>query len=588
MTPSKIGRYRLDHAIDQGGIAPVYCAYDPASGRRVAIKLFPAELLDDPDFMGRFNQVVQAILGFDGGIFVPVLDWGRSNGRPYIVMQCMENGTLEDRLREKQLSIKEAAALIARLGPPLEQAYAQGIIHNHILPHHILFDSEDVPYVTAAAMTRLIERVPVSPARGAARATPAAEPASAEGSIEIKPEINSFKAALFQMFSGRLASDPGVPAWQAKAVAAGEDSGFDQGFVSSGNRFAFLRSLRHPRLLIAGIMLVLVSAAIAAVWLGSRRVPASAGSLPSLAPSRTSGVATQTLPALALPATSTPFQAAAAAATDPPATAIPAAATLVPEPSRSPTHLPSATPTPVPLPGAVQISAIDGMPLVYVPAGDFTMGSNAAGGSNEDPEHLVTLPGFWIDQTEVTNAMYALCVQAGACAAPSNLSSAARNSYFNNPDYAHYPVIFVDWDSAVAYCSWAGRRLPSEAMWEKAARGPDARLYPWGNELDPARLNAAFESGDTTPAGAYPAGASPYGALDMSGNVWEWVADWYGEDYYSLSPAGSPPGPESGEMRVRRGGSWDSGYAYVHTTGRGYFHPAIRGSGIGFRCALTR
>jgi formylglycine-generating enzyme required for sulfatase activity len=199
---------------------------------------------------------------------------------------------------------------------------------------------------------------------------------------------------------------------------------------------------------------------------------------------------------------------------------------------------------------------IDGALLVFVPAGEFTMGSDD-GNSDEQPAHTVYLDAFAIDRTEVTNAQYARCVQAGACRPPGSSSSYTRANYFADPRYADHPVIYVSWDDARAYCAWAGRRLPTEAEWEKAARGTDGRTYPWGDEWDASKANTSEAGpGDTTPVGAYPQGASPYGALDMAGNVWEWVADWYGEDYYRESPGENPLGPASGTNRVVRGGSW--------------------------------
>ncbi len=236
--------------------------------------------------------------------------------------------------------------------------------------------------------------------------------------------------------------------------------------------------------------------------------------------------------------------------------------------------------------GSVEVSEKDGMKLLYVPAGEFTMG-NDNGDDNEKPVHAVSLDAFWIDQTEVTNAMYALCVNDGKCDAPGSKESLTRPTYYGDAKYNNYPVIFVDWDRAKTYCEWAGRRLPTEAEWEKAARGTEAFVYPWGNVMpDKNLLNYRDVIGDTTEVGTYPKGASPYGALDMAGNVWEWVNDWFIPDYYKNSPKSNPLGPSAGPAHVLRGGSWNLNDDLVRSTFRGR-HPSEPNLGIGFRCAMN-
>jgi len=233
----------------------------------------------------------------------------------------------------------------------------------------------------------------------------------------------------------------------------------------------------------------------------------------------------------------------------------------------------------------VKIGKKDGMKLLFVPAGEFTMGSDT-GDDNEKPAHMVLLDAFWIDQTEITNDRYALCVKDGKCNAPDSKESLTRPAYYGEVMYKNYPVIFVDWNRAKTYCEWAGRRLPTEAEWEKAARGTEAFVYPWGNAMpDKNLLNYKDFTGDTTEVGRYPKGASPYGALDMAGNVWEWVNDWFAAGYYKNSPVSNPPGPAAGSTHVLRGGSWNLNEDLVHSTYRGT-HPSESNLGIGFRCAL--
>jgi len=227
------------------------------------------------------------------------------------------------------------------------------------------------------------------------------------------------------------------------------------------------------------------------------------------------------------------------------------------------------------------------MSLLYVPAGKFTMGS-ISGFDNERPAHTVYLDEFWIDRTEVTVHMYSLCVAAKVCKKPGTKSSSLYSNYYGSPDFENYPVIHVDWNMAKTYCEWADRRLPTEAEWEKAARGEQSLRYPWGNEAPNNHLlNFDKNRGDVTAVGSYPNGASPYSALDMAGNAWEWVGDWYSETYYASSPGSNPLGPISGQERVLRGGSWLDDSILVRSSNRNYGSPEDACINCGFRCATS-
>ena len=245
------------------------------------------------------------------------------------------------------------------------------------------------------------------------------------------------------------------------------------------------------------------------------------------------------------------------------------------------------------------------MILVYVPAGGFLMGAAAddpVGLEWDRPEHLVYLDAFWIDSTEVTNAMYGVCVADGACTSPAQDGSFSRSSYHMEESCGAYPVIYVTWDQAQEYCQWAGRRLPAEAEWEKAARGTDGRLYPWGDE-EPAGTMAnlcgiecraepndpAIADGfvDTAPVGYFPADSSPYGALDMAGTVSEWVADRGDGGYYAVSPASNPTGPTTGDTRVIRGGLFGIIPRGARVTVRSFLLPYAANEDTGFRCAAS-
>ena len=234
--------------------------------------------------------------------------------------------------------------------------------------------------------------------------------------------------------------------------------------------------------------------------------------------------------------------------------------------------------------GETRTSQIDDMVQVFVPAGVFTMGSaldDPHADDDEKPQHDVFLDSFWIDHTEVTNAMYLKCISAEICTPP------ARSRYYNKSEYANHPVIGVSWVQAQDYCAWVERRLPTEAEWEKAARGMDARIYPWGNEPPGSELsNYQHQFNDTVQVGKYPQGASPYGALDMAGNAWEWVEDGYQPDFYLHSPKENPISNSPVNRRVLRGGNWDSNEEGIRATNRFWAFPG-RNDTDGFRCAAN-
>lgn len=251
---------------------------------------------------------------------------------------------------------------------------------------------------------------------------------------------------------------------------------------------------------------------------------------------------------------------------------------------------------------------------ITVPAGEFRMGcdpSNDAGygcRERETPLHTVYLDAYRIDKYEVTNRQYRACWQAGACPAPRLFESLWHNAYYLSPAFDFYPVLYVSWWDAKDYCEWVDKRLPTEAEWEKAARGPiDTRPWPWGTEpIDCTRANYTQDSsepwtmcvGDTQWVGSFPLGASPYGLMDVSGNAFEWVHDKWDRTYYNWSPSTNPQGPDRaqdpGEWFVIRGGSYRPRWWYPRTFNRHWGHhgdsafgdePFYRNNQVGFRCA---
>jgi len=318
-----------------------------------------------------------------------------------------------------------------------------------------------------------------------------------------------------------------------------------------------------------------------------------------------------------------------AAEGSPQASATPQLSLTVVLPGSSTRDTPQTNSTPVSAPpctqiGQVWISPQDGMKMVCVPAGPFLMGSDPKRDpdalANEFPQHSVTLPAFWIDSTEVTNAMFTAFFQATAYRTDAEQGREAwvldldqqawvpqPGAFWMQPHgqgsnilgLENYPVVQMSWNDAHAYCAWAGKQLPTEAQWEKAARGTDGRIFPWGDQPPTGDLlnladrslkvkwaDSSIDDGHAyaAPVGSYPEGASPYGALDMAGNVWEWVADWYDEQYYTNSPLENPPGAFSGILRAVRGGGWAGDRVSARSADRDAYVPMKALEVYGFRC----
>ncbi len=247
--------------------------------------------------------------------------------------------------------------------------------------------------------------------------------------------------------------------------------------------------------------------------------------------------------------------------------------------------------SPTPGTGSTLITEKDSMVMLYIPGGTFQMGSTGIR-LDEEPIHAVTLSPYWIDSTEVTNAMYMQCVEEGKCSPPDSSESHTRSSYYGNTAFDNYPVVYVSWRDAQNYCEWAGKQLPTEAQWEFAARGTDGRIYPWGNTsptCDDANywLNDSSNGcvGDTAEVGSYDSGKSPFGVYDMAGNVWEWVYEYYGS--YASKSQTDPQGPTTGNYRVLRGGSWYGCEIFLRSSDRDWFEPELTYGFIGFRCSIS-
>jgi formylglycine-generating enzyme required for sulfatase activity/serine/threonine protein kinase len=637
------GHYRIIRQLGRGGFGFVYLAQDTLLGEDVAIKELIPALVGDEVMLKRFLAEAKATMRLTHKQIVRTHNVFSEGGNYYIVMEYMAGGSLEDRLREQgPLPVDGAVRVAAEVCEGLACAHEEGVVHCDLKPHNILFDAAGQAKVAdfgiAHVSGEMLSRSWMTPAGFVAGTLPYMSPEQADG-VRDDPRVDVYAlgAVLYRTLTGwtylefdqretpRAQSDnvqriyrqqPLPPSSHDARIPAWLDGVVLRALAKRpGDRFHTAMELRAA----------LAEPPTRRVGAWEER-PAPAAEEPMAAPvtpvrdrqpparlERPAAVASgpahepEVRRGQPAPVPSSPQPSIGQFVRDRPIwlwavgalviivvvwRLLATGGTVRPAPRPTVTLVPAATPTPKDVQaGDLQTRSKDAMVMVYVPAGEFSMGSTNADSDardNEKPQHTVTLGAFWIDRTEVTNTQYRECVAAGACTAPKKSSSYARSSYYGNSSFDDYPVIYVDWNRASAYCRWAGARLPTEAEWEKAARGTDGRVYPWGNSApDCNRVNYGGTGGcvgDTSQVGSYPTGASPYGALDMAGNVWEWVADWYDSTYYTISTSKNPKGPNSGDYKLLRGGSWPYSVDYVRAANRNGYYPVSSSNHIGFRC----
>ncbi len=638
-----LSKYRAVELLGKGGFGTVYRAIDTTLDREVALKVLHPQLVADPTFVERFRTEAKIIAALRHPNVVGVYELGEEGGRLFIAMEYMPGGTLKERLAQRgRLSFDETLAIMQQVCAGLDAAHAKGMIHRDIKPANILFGADGQAVVSDFGLARAVQLAStraLSSSTGGV-GTPfykAPELWNGQPPASAATDVYALACMTYEMLIGRVLFDGDTPDviitkhlvngpvfgsdWPPTDAPKGLNEVIQHGLARNPEgRFASAKALadalseltvttkrktvtvaaspaiqptqnrtvaKTPLEVIIGFMgligVVLVIASLASRNIFAPTPPPTS----SITPTNTiSSTATSTTaPTLTADPTTAPIPSftETPAPTASPIPTVTPQPTNTPEPTAMPTRvLPTATPT-LGI-GSTQV-AIDGMTLLYIPAGEFTMGNND-GDADEKPEHKVYLDAFWIDQTEVTNGMYAKCVKAG-CQVPIPTKSSTRASYYGNAAFDNYPVIYISWSDAQTYCEWAGRSLPTEAQWERAVRGTNQRAYPWGNEApSDNRSNFNRNVGDTTEVGQYLVGISQYGALDMAGNVWEWMKDWYDGKYYASLPTRNPTGPSSGSVRALRGGSWFDSGAEVRSSSRGHISPDLRSDNVGFRCVL--
>lgn len=655
-------RYEVIESLGQGGMARVYKAKDNRLGRPVAIKVMQPNLQFTADFLKRFEREAKSLAQITHPHIIPVLDYGKFQEMTYLVMEFFPGGTLNQKMTGP-LPYQSAIKYLLPVARALSFCHSNGIIHRDIKPANILLTKNDEPMLADFGVAKLLASNQTQlTLTGSVIGTPAymAPEQGQEGVVTPQTDVYALGVILYEMICGvkphqadtpislmlKKVNEPVLPpsAHHIEVPQKIEELLIKSLAIKPTDRYQSMDCMikamesaltikNHPRPTHTTVVQPptkkanLKPAETTFEPIKEQRIKQTKSVLPLLGVIITAIAIITTIfiyvnqesqmQANAKAETPTPSQMAAKNTMT--STVAPSSThTSIFTPTKTMTSLPTITPT-LGI-GSSFINEKDQMPMVYVPAGEFIMGMDST-------EHSIYLDSYWIDQTEVTNAMFQQFFEEtgyitdaekagkGQTWKDGDMRSKVEGAYWANPQFPDYdftemqnhPVVLVSWNDANAYCEWAGRRLPTEAEWEKAARGIDGDVYPWGNRepmddlLNFADASIAiysqwideqeFDDGYafTAPVGSYPSGMSPYGAYDMVGNVWEWVYDWWDEYYYDSPITENPTGPETGTLKMIHGGSWYNSRTSEQfqvasrvrdTTDAAFAH-------IGFRCAMS-
>ena len=622
-----VERYNILNKLPEGGMGVVYGALDTRLERSVAIKFIRIDKIAPSDLdhlLKRFEREAKVLARFDHTNIVTIYDYGEYQDQPYLVMQYVAGGSLKD-LTSQKMPWDKALQITLETAKGLTYAHKAGVLHRDIKPGNILMTREGKIKITDFGIARILDSGDNTQltATGMGIGTPDyMSPEQCMG-LEANPQsdIYALGVVLYELVTGNkpftadtpmavmikqvhdplpdprnfvpdlpeelyklllkaLAKDPAdrfenmqafelsiqrlqeidLPPFIAQII---ETEGQQQNAtVERGSKITNLENQDNPATLLADIDLE-TSVNLEALIPDQQTETLPSEDIKPVAPKhKNKGKKWIPLVLIAV-------------------TLILVGAVLILTGVIKPFQQGPQIRT--------QINSVDGVTQVYIGGGKFTMGG-LNGPSDQTPVIELYLEPYWMDSYEVTNEKYALCVDAGACNPPTGKNSISRSEYYGSPDFMKYPVIYVSWQDATDYCVWTGRRLPTEAEWEKAARGnKDQRSYPWGEETPTCEmLNFNNCKGDTSAIGSFPNNASPYGAFDMSGNVAEWVNDWYRVDTYTKFEFTNPTGPEDGFKKVLRGGSWFTNISKIILSYRDNNYVDFRGPQAGFRCASDK
>jgi len=624
-------RYKIKSRLGEGGMGEVYLAVDEQNNQKVAVKILARQAATQPGVLDRFRREAVMLRQLEHPNIVKFLDAFDHEGQYVIVMEYMPGGSLHALMQKGPLSVERARQIALDLCDALIRAHKLNIIHRDIKPDNVLMEKDGTPKLADFGVARLTEGTRMTRS-GTQVGTPYyMAPEAWEGKpLDVQADIWSLGVLLYEMLSGKVPFDGESPLTVMNRVFTTDLPDLLQirkevqpGFAKIVTKMLKRdKRERHKTMRQVAVDLESVEfmTAIDSSLLKPKMLESTPTYLEELTRLEQGTVVEWTEPTMHDSAKLTqvkskqPRQARRhnlsaygfvlailviiiggafflrsqtpqmePVATENVTTELPVLALTQAE-FIPITSSPKVAPTPELGIGSTMVSDRDGMTLVFVPPGEFKMGSLAW----SQVTHKVYLDAYWIDQTEVTNTMYIKCVTGGGCTSPSDLGSNSKDVYYANSDFGEYPVIFVNWKQAHDYCVWAGRRLPTEAEWEKAARGTDERTYPWGEAITCDKANYDNSCvGETTRVASYPIDKSLFGAYDMAGNVTEWVADWFDDKYYESSPSIDPQGPSNGQAKVKRGGSWSSSLYVARSYFRFGVNPSLQANYLGFRCALS-
>jgi serine/threonine protein kinase len=641
-----IDRYKILEEIGAGGMATVYKAMDMRLEREVAVKIirrdaFPEEQVDL--MVKRFEREAKTLARLSHPHIVDIIDYGEYQGIPYLVMVYLPGGTLKQRVGHP-MPWQEAAQLLIPIAHALEYAHDHNVINRDVKPSNILLTEKGEPMLTDFGLVKLLESDGVHThltSSGTGIGTPDyMAPEQWLGETTPQSDMYSLGVVLYELITNHKPYNADTPAGiiikQAKdplpppryyipnLPVKVEDVILKTLEREPKNRYGNMREFANA----LEDLLVEQGPLHAASTLVPKALIRKQESIPEPDPIQKNSDATplfvntqqkveerksQPIPTPA--PTGKPRQKwtvwlgitsafgvlcmgalvcsqwnkitsmlninTTTPVTSTVETSLPTEPALASTETFTPAPLASTlTPTTLPL----EFTDAKGIHMRYVEAGDFIMG-NENGSADVQPQSTIYLDAFYMDKYEVTNAHYRECVADGTCKRPEKGGSATRSSYFSDPAFDNYPVLFVNWQMARTYCEWRGARLPTEAEWEKSARGTDGRIYPWGDELKCSDANYFGCVGDTTPVGSYEGGKSPYGIYDLAGNVWEWVSSLDRPYPYNANDGREDTG--SAGKRIARGGAWHYIGGNVNSYTRYVLDPSYYGLYVGFRCAET-